>query len=128
MIIKGGRYEPDAHRMENEMRRIIAILALSVSLAGCGGPSETDHIATPTTPSTTASKFHTSGTGRLHRAYQDQEMQKVTGLTTSLRDQFMAMGMNEDQAQKLAEKYKNTHDAAGRLALAAERSGQWPRV
>jgi hypothetical protein len=92
------------------MRRIIAILALSVSLAGCGGASETDHIATPTSPSTTASKFHTSGTGRLHRAYQapvgervlpnrtGQELQKVTGLTTSLRDQFMAMGMNEDQA------------------------------
>jgi len=110
------------------MRRIIAILALSVSLAGCGGASETDHIATPTSPSTTASKFHTSGTGRLHRAYQapvgervlpnrtGQELQRVTGLTASLRDQFMAMGMNEDQAQKLAEKYKNTHDAAGRFS------------
>jgi|SRR6186997_1475163 hypothetical protein len=91
------------------MRRIIAILALSVSLAGCGGASETDHIATPTSPSTTVSKLHTSGTGRPHRAYQapvgervlanrtGQELQKVTGLTTSLRDQFMAMGMNEDQ-------------------------------
>jgi hypothetical protein len=98
------------------MRRIIAILALSVSLAGCGGASETDHIATPMSPSTTASKFHTSGTGRLHRAYQAPVGERV--LTTSLRDQFMAMGMNEDQAQKLAEKYKNTHDAAGRLALA----------
>jgi hypothetical protein len=114
------------------MRRIIAILALSVSLAGCGGASETDHIATATSPSTTASKLYTSGTGRMHRVYRapvgervmpnrtGQEMQKVTGLTTSLRDQFMAMGMNEDQAQKLAEKYKNTHDAAGRYFLVAD--------
>ena len=52
------------------MRKIIAILALSVSLAGCGAASDTDHIATATSPSTTASKFYTSGTGRLHRAYQ----------------------------------------------------------
>jgi hypothetical protein len=112
------------------MRRMIAILALSVSLAGCGGASETDHIATATSQCTTASEFKTSGTGRMHRAYRASvgECQKVIGLTTSLRDQFMAMGMNEDQAQKLAEKYKNTHDAAGRLALAAERTGQWPRV
>jgi putative IMPACT (imprinted ancient) family translation regulator len=108
------------------MRRMIAILALSVSLAGCGGASETDHIATATSQCTTASEFKTSGTGRMHRAYRASvgECQKVIGL----RDQFMAMGMNEDQAQKLAEKYKNTHDAAGRLALAAERTGQWPRV
>ena len=116
------------------MRRILAILVLGVSLAGCGGASETDHIATATSPSTTASEFHTSGTGRLHRVYRapvgervlpdrtGQELQKVIGLTTLLRDQFMAMGMNEDQAQKLAEKYKNTHDAAGRLALATDRS------
>jgi|RhiMetdeSRZDD1v2_1073273.scaffolds.fasta_scaffold55396_5 hypothetical protein len=106
------------------MRRIIAILVLGLSLAGCGGASETDHIATATSQCTTASEFKTSGTGRLHRAYQASvgECQKVIGLTTSLRDQFMAMGMNEDQAQKLAEKYQNTHDAAGRLALATDRS------
>ena len=72
------------------MRRIIAILALSVSLAGCGGASETDHIATATSPSITAGEFHTSGTGRLHRVYRapvgervvpdrtGQELQKVT--------------------------------------------------
>jgi adenosine deaminase len=106
------------------MRRIIAILALGVSLAGCGGASETDHIATATSQCTTASEIKTSGTGRMHRAYQASvgECQKVIALTTSLRDQFMAVGMNEDQAQKLAEKYKNTHDAVGRLVLATERS------
>jgi hypothetical protein len=72
------------------VRRIMAILVLSVSLAGCGGASETDHIATATSPSTTASEFYTSGTGRLHRAYRVpvgerfvpdrtvQELQKVT--------------------------------------------------
>ena len=49
------------------MRRIIAILALGVSLAGCGGTSETDHIATATSQCTTASEIKTSGTGRMHR-------------------------------------------------------------
>ena len=108
------------------MRRIIAILALSVSLAGCGGASETDHIATATSQCTTASEFKTSGTGRMHRAYRASvgECPKVIGLTTSLRDQFMAMGMNEDQAQKLAEQYKNTHDAAGRFFLVADGADQ----
>jgi hypothetical protein len=111
---------------ENEMRRMIAILVLGVSLAGCGGASETDHIATPTSQCTTASEFKTSGTGRLHRAYHAPvgECQRVIVLTTSLRDQFMAMGMNEDQAQKLAEKYKNTHDAAGRFFLVADGADQ----
>jgi hypothetical protein len=79
------------------MRRIIAILVPSVSLAGCGGASETDHIATATSPSTTASEFYTSpGTGRLHRAYRapvgerflvdrtGQELQKVI----ATRNQF----------------------------------------
>ena len=105
------------------MRRLIAILALSVSLAGCGGASETDHIATAMSQCTTASKFKTSGSGRMHRVYQASagECQKVIGVTTSLRDQFMAMGMDNDQAQKLAEKYKNTHDAAGRYFLVADR-------
>jgi hypothetical protein len=61
------------------MRRIIALLALSVSLAGCGGVSETDHIATATSPSTTANEIYISGTGRVHRAYRapGQELQKV---------------------------------------------------
>jgi pimeloyl-ACP methyl ester carboxylesterase len=46
------------------MRRIIAILVLSVSLAGCSGASETDNIATGTNPSRTPSQFYVSpGTG-----------------------------------------------------------------
>ena len=68
------------------MRKIIAILALSVSLAGCGGASETDHIATATSPSTTASELHTSGTGRLHRVYRAPGQELQTVITT--RNQF----------------------------------------
>jgi pimeloyl-ACP methyl ester carboxylesterase len=46
------------------MRRIIAILVLSVSLAGCSAASETDNIATGTNPSRTPSEFYVSpGTG-----------------------------------------------------------------
>jgi pimeloyl-ACP methyl ester carboxylesterase len=42
------------------MRRIIAILVLSVLLAGCSGASETDTNATGTKPSSTPSQFHIS--------------------------------------------------------------------
>ena len=42
------------------MRRIIAILVLSVLLTGCSGASETDTNATGTNPSSTPSQFHIS--------------------------------------------------------------------
>ena len=42
------------------MRRIIAILVLSMLLAGCSGASETDTNATGTNPSSTPSQFHIS--------------------------------------------------------------------
>jgi hypothetical protein len=67
------------------MRRIIPILVLSVSLAGCAAASETDQIATVADPPNTASQFYNSpGTGPVgerflpHRAGQDLEKAIVT--------------------------------------------------
>jgi hypothetical protein len=46
------------------MRKMLAILVLSVSLAGCSAASETDEIATVTNEPTTSGQFYSSpGTG-----------------------------------------------------------------
>jgi hypothetical protein len=64
------------------MRRIIAILVLSVSLAGCSAASETDQIATVADPPTTVSQFYNSpGTGPVCERFllnrTGQELEKV---------------------------------------------------
>jgi hypothetical protein len=71
------------------MRRIIAILALSVLLAGCSGASETDNIATGTNPSRTPSQFYVlPGTGPVgERFLPDHTVQQLEKVNVT-RNQF----------------------------------------
>jgi hypothetical protein len=64
------------------MRKNLAILVLSVSLAGCSAASETDDIATVTNNPTTSSQFYNSpGTGPVGERFlpnrTGQELAKV---------------------------------------------------
>jgi hypothetical protein len=59
------------------MRRIIAILVLSVLLAGCSGASETDNIAAGTNPSRTPSQFYVSPGERFLPDHTVQQLEKV---------------------------------------------------
>jgi hypothetical protein len=71
------------------MRRIIAILVLSVLLAGCSAASETDNIATGTDPSMTPNQFYVSpGTGPVgERFLPDQTVQQLEKVAVT-RNQF----------------------------------------
>ena len=65
------------------MRRILAILVLSVSLAGCSAGSETDDIATVRNNPTTSSQFYNSpGTGPVGERFLPnrtaQQLEKVS--------------------------------------------------
>src|SRR5215211_1604918 len=71
------------------MRRVIAILFLSVSLAGCSAASETDQIATVADPPTTGSQFYSSpGTGPVGERFLPSRTGQKLEKVTMTRNQF----------------------------------------
>jgi hypothetical protein len=72
-----------------EMRRSIAILVLSVSLAGCSAASETDQIATVADPPNSASQFYNSpGTGPVGERFLADRTGEDLQRVTMTRNQF----------------------------------------
>jgi hypothetical protein len=70
------------------MRRIIAILVLSVSLAGCSAATETDHIATVTNPPAANQFYSSPGTGPVgERFLGDRSVQELKSVIAT-RNQF----------------------------------------
>lgn len=71
------------------MRKILAILVLSVSLAGCSAASDTGDIATLTDNPTTSGQFYSSpGTGPVGERFLPNRTGQEPGKVIAAADQF----------------------------------------
>ena len=71
------------------MRKVLAILVLSVSLAGCSAAGETDDIATVTDNPTTSGQFYNSpGTGPVGERFLPNRAGQELGKVIATSNQF----------------------------------------